>query len=273
MQSASDLHGESMLATAVPRRLVVCWQHPQTRAIEPVGLLSFDGTAYEFRYLARASEVEGFRLLLGFPDVERAYRSPELFPFFAQRVMDPRRPDFARHLAGLALSDDDFSPWELLARTQGRREGDTIVLYPLPRGGEDGWTCFYLVHGIRHLAAKSVPIDGETFGPYSAEELEDVLEELHAGDTLRLAPEPSNDWSPSAMLVLDPKGRPLGYLPELFSESVGLAHLDGTVRNTVERVNPPEAGWHLRILVRLESDDDRALDPLQDERFRLATAN
>ena len=55
-------------------RLVVTWQHPETREISPIGLLSFDGRKYTFGYLVSAPTVEGFRPLLGFPEFKLQYR-------------------------------------------------------------------------------------------------------------------------------------------------------------------------------------------------------
>ncbi|MGV3732063.1 MAG: hypothetical protein ACO1N6_01515 [Microcella sp.] len=272
MRSVIDERGDASIVDDAMRRLVVCWQHPLTRAIEPIGLLSSDDETFRFEYLARASEVEGFRPLLGFPEFASSYESKELFPFFAQRVMDPRRPDFARYLQELAVEESESTPWELLARTQGKREGDTILLYPVPRQTGDGWHWVYLVHGIRHLMTKSVPLGSDSVGPYSHEELETILSELSQGDVLELYPEPSNEWSDSAMLVLDAKGRPFGYVPDLLLEPIHSAMFDGKLHNVVEKVNGPEAGWHLRVLVRAKSADADGLDLLAAEKFKLATS-
>jgi hypothetical protein len=87
----------------VLRRLAVAWQHPVTRAIEPVGILECDEAGYRFRYVRNALRVEGFRPLLGFPDLHRTYESTRLFPLFAQRVMDARRPDYRRMLGPLSF--------------------------------------------------------------------------------------------------------------------------------------------------------------------------
>lgn len=273
MRSTSELSEQLRPATPGTRRLVVCWQHPTTRAIEPVGLLSYTGREYRFVYLARASEVEGFIPLLGFPDLTREYESDELFALFAQRVMDPRRPDFSRYLQELAVSEEESTPWELLARTQGQREGDTILLYPVPEADDEGWHCHYLVHGVRYMAQKSVPVGGKQLGPYSSQELEQVLSELRVGDPLELCPEPTNEWSPGAILVLDSRGRPIGYLPDLLTDVVERSQGNGSLRSTVEKVNGPEAGWHLRVLVRLDADAEGPVDMLASDRFALAAGS
>ncbi|MGH3188754.1 MAG: hypothetical protein ACRDOL_16095 [Streptosporangiaceae bacterium] len=70
------------------QRLVVAWQHPQDRSIQPVGFLIRDGKGYEFHYIRNALNVTDFRPLLGFEDLHASYRSEDLFPLFAQRAMD-----------------------------------------------------------------------------------------------------------------------------------------------------------------------------------------
>lgn len=108
----------------VARRLVVAWQHPEERSIQPVGFLTRDRDVYKFAYIRNALAVRDFRPLLGFEDLHRSYQTQDLFPLFAQRAMDARRPDYQRYVQTLGLEGDP-SPWEQIARSQGRREGDT----------------------------------------------------------------------------------------------------------------------------------------------------
>lgn len=233
-------------------RIVVCWQHPEVRSISPVGLLSYDGQRYEFRYLASASTVPDFQPLLGFRDFDRTYESEVLFPLFAQRVMDPRRPDYSRLLSELAIEPGEDAPWELLTRTQGKREGDTLMMFPVPREHETGWTCQFLVHGIRHLARKTVKVHGHDRGGYSSERLEGLLRDLSVGESLTLEPEPTNEWNPEALLVLQQDNEPLGYLPDLLTKVVNDVRAESDVAVTVTRVNEAKAGWHMRVLAKLE---------------------
>ena len=86
---------------------------------------------YRFRYLRRAVDVEGFLPFLSFPAWERTYTSQRLFPLFSQRIMSPRRPDFGEFLRQLHLSGD-ATPWEQLARSEGRSTGDTVQVFPIP---------------------------------------------------------------------------------------------------------------------------------------------
>jgi hypothetical protein len=233
------------------RKLVVSWEHPLSRAISPVGLLSLDGSTYTFDYLQSASQVDGFKPLLGFPELDVQYRSDELFPLFQQRVMDPKRPDYQRYVRELGI-EDEGSPWEQIARSGGAREGDTLQLFPVPEYGDGVWSCQFLVHGMRYLLSKTVPVDGEDKGAYAPEKLEELLGSLAKGEKLELVAEPTNDYSDKALLVTTVGRLPLGYVPNFLLHGLGGSHADGKASVFVGHVNPPEAGWHLRLLAKLE---------------------
>lgn len=122
-------------ATATPGvedRMLVVWQHPRSRSMEPVAILGRSVSGYTFRYLRRAREVSQFRPLLGFDDLDRGYHSDELFPIFDGRVMSDRRPDYRDYLHVLGLQAD-AGPWEQLSRSQGTQATDTLQLFPTPR--------------------------------------------------------------------------------------------------------------------------------------------
>lgn len=202
----------------------------------PVGFLAAsaraDSVEYSFDYLRTAVGREGFRPFLGFADVSRSYRSEGLFPLFAERIMDPRRPEHPLFLAALDLSGAP-SPLEVLARSGGQRAGDGIMLLPEPEVDADGASrCFFLVHGIRY-------VDGA----------ESVLGMLRPGDRLTLVPEPSNPANPRALVVVESSGQRLGWVPDVLLDH---AHSVADPTITVVRVNGPEVGVRLRLLVRLD---------------------
>ncbi|MCM3924158.1 hypothetical protein ND748_21125 [Frankia sp. AiPs1] len=233
------------------RRLAVTWQHPVGRAIQPVAFLTFDGTRYRFQYIRNAESVADFRPLLGFPDLAASYESRTLFPLFAQRAMDPRRPDYERYVTSLGL-DTDATPWEQIGRSGGPRQGDTLQLFPEPTVDRDGiLRCSFLVHGIRHLINQDILVDGirRTIGH---NELEMALGRLRAGDPLRIVRQPDNPENSHARLTTTRDGFPLGWLPDLLLDDVrSLAPQRIVV--AVEHVNGPDALWHLRLLARLSA--------------------
>ena len=215
-------------------RLVVAWQHPGSRLISPVGLLEHSPEIYRFRYLRRAAELPDFQPFLSFPAWERAYTSRWLFPLFAQRVMSPRRPDFQQFLRQLDL-DEDATPWEQLARSEGRSSGDTVQVFPIPVVHDDRTTmCRFLVHGIRHVTGGRLP-------------------PLQPGDPLALHDDVRNEVNPAAVLVETSSGAPLGFVPDLLLEHLcEVRAAESQMRLSVEHVNGPEAPPHLRLLARLE---------------------
>jgi len=220
------------------RRLAVAWQHSVTRAIEPVGILECDEAGYRFRYVRNALRVEGFQPLLGFPELHRTYESTRLFPLFAQRVMDARRPDYGRYLTQLHLPEN-VEPFELLGRSGGHRKGDTIQLCPEPFVALDGSTrSIFLVNGVRHVLAADPTAEGR----YAS---------LRPGDPLVLVDEPDNDWNDRAILVSARDRRRLGWVPDLLLDYVHTVHDQGEPSLVVEHVNGPEAPPHVRLLVRL----------------------
>ena len=231
------------------RRLVVTWQHPADRNIEPVGFLDYDGQCYRFGYIRHALSVKDFRPLLGFRDLHGVYSSEDLFPLFAQRVMDPRRPDYQRYVERLGLSEE-ASPWEQITRSQGRRQGDTIQLLPQPTTDGETLTCLFLVNGVRHIPDEPLVLDGRPI-EVTREQVEAALSRLHPGDALQLVREPANKHNPLALLVMAPAATPVGWVPNLMVEDMHKLIARADVSVTAEHINGPDAPWHLRLLARL----------------------
>jgi hypothetical protein len=231
------------------RRLVVAWQHPESRLISPVGFLSYNGHNYRFGYIRHALNVVDFQPLLGFPDLYRIYNSRDLFPLFAQRAMDPRRRDYHRYLTRLGL-DEEAGPLEQIARSQGRRQGDSIQLLPEPDVSGDKLTFLFLVNGTRHvlepmvLKGRDVHVSNET--------LKNVLAQLRPGDPLALVSQPENRVNDLAIVVTG-LSVPLGWVPDLLLEDLHELLERSSVTVKVEHVNGPEAPWHLRVLARLNA--------------------
>ncbi|WP_299038518.1 hypothetical protein [uncultured Pseudokineococcus sp.] len=215
-------------------RLLVTRQDP-TSMYRPLGFLEahadVDGVEYTFAYLRRAVAAPGFRPLVGMPQVRR-YVSRGLFPLFAERLMDPRRPDRADYLAALDLGPD-ASPLLVLSRSGGHRAGDAVELSPVPSADADGRSsCVFLVHGIRHMPGSDAALDS-----------------LEEGDELALMPQPENRHNARALLVSARDSAPVGWVPDVLLDYVhGLAQ--PVVR--VVRVNGPDVGSRLRLLVRVD---------------------
>lgn len=214
-------------------RLLVSRQDPRTRAYVRIGTLTFDGEQYSFSYEDAAT-----RALPGLP-LGRTHSSSTLFPLFAERVMDPQRPEKAATLENLGLPAE-AGPFEVLAVSGGGRTGDTYELTPLPQPGPVSLP--FLVHGIRHLT------DAERAS----------IDRLQPGDRLALLSEPDNHVNGRALLVTQDGDR-LGYVPDPLLEYVHEI-IKGEHELLVERVNHPGFGLHMRLLVRLSGQYGEDLD-------------
>ena len=251
---------------ATARRLIVAWQDPVDRLIQPVGMLSFDGQTYSYSYIRNALKMPEFRPFLGFPHLWGRYQSDSLFPLFAQRAMTPRRPDFTRWVSRLGLSDD-ASPWEQIARSGGRREGDRIQLFPVPTIADGHMRCDFLVHGMRHVLEHELRVGNGLRPPPSRQELENRLSQLKVGDCLKLVDEPSNAYNPQAILATADDSFPLGWIPNLLVEEIHRVPDREGVNATIRAINGPEAGWHLRLLGTLTADVPKDFDIFDDVRW------
>lgn len=220
------------------RPLIVAWQHPETRRVSPVGLLDHDQHQYSFRYISGAMQVEGFRPFIGFGSWSRVYTSSWLFPMFAQRVVNPKRSDYTRWLDVLGLPRD-VTPFEFLARCEGRREGDTVLVTAPPAVREQGrFSVEFLVAGVKY-ALRSDP------------DLASVLHDLRAGQTLQVVPEPENPKDELALQVMTTSSA-LGWVPRMLCHSLHVALREAPLTATVLRSNGEDAPIHMRLLVRVE---------------------
>jgi hypothetical protein len=240
-------------SSEAPGRLVVAWQHPTERSIQPVGFLTKSNDGYTFGYVRNALTVRDFPGLLGFDDPYGTYESSELFPLFEQRAMDPRRADFHRYVDRLGL-DGEPGPWEQIARSQGHREGDTIQLFPEPTVDGDEVRFLFLVHGMRH-ADKSPKVINGVEASATREQIDAALEGLEPGDELGIFAEPGNTKNPLAIVVTISPDQliPVGWVPDLLVEDLQRLLNEAPVTVTAAHVNGAEAPWHLRLLARLRA--------------------
>lgn len=249
LASAQASDGPTLGELDSPSRLLVTVRYTEDvgarRPYRHVGFLECHDRHYEFYYCNGVSDQSGFLPLSGFPDVGRRYSSTDMFPLFAERIMSARRPDRADYLQALDL-ESESEPWEILARSGGRRDGDTIEVTPEPRVEADGATsCLFLVHGVRHR--------GQTAS--------DAINRLGAGDELQVRFETTNPVNRNAVLVLDREQIELGYIPDPLLDYAHQVVDSGQYNLMVVRANGPDIGPHLRLLVRLSGHVDPAYVP------------
>ena len=232
------------------RVLLVLWQNPVSRAIVPVGRFSVEGDEYRFAYVKNAAD-SGMRPLLGFPSFDEQYRSHRLPLLFAQRVLDPARPDLARIIAELGLARD-ATPWEQIVRTGGSRHGDTIQVMELPSVIGGTARARFFINGIRHIPGRPRVCEGSQF-LCSKEEQDHALARVAVDSTLVLLREDDNPEDPDALLVVF-EGVPLGYVPRFLSSDVRrLVRLaPGQLAVRCVEAGGPHVPAHMRLVVELE---------------------
>lgn len=252
VQSPPRLLSSEVLGSHEVSVLAVTWQHPFNRRISVIGLLAKSlGGTYRFDYVQNVLSIEDFQPLLGFPDLYSSYEADTIFPLFAQRVMDPRRPDYTNFITSLGLTDSP-SPWEQLSHSGGRRAGDTLQLFPVPvpvEGEMDTWEFSFLVHGMRHIAGSTRILNGLEVS-VTREQQELAMKSLTRGAEVSLVQEPSNPKNELAILVSDKNSIPLGYVPDLFTSDLAILGLNN-LSCTIEVVNGPDAPWHMRLVAKL----------------------
>jgi hypothetical protein len=207
--------------------LLVSRQDAESRRYSRVGVLSHDRHIFRFEYDDGVT-----RALPGLP-LGRVHESKWLFPIFAERVMDPHRPERAETLEQLGLGAE-AEPLEVLAVSGGGRTGDTYELTPLPQPGPISLP--FLVHGIRHLTSEERA----------------AIDDLKPGDRLELRCETDNEVNERALLVRQ-SGDRLGYVPDPLLDYVHRI-MERPFELVVDRVNPVEAGMHMRLLVRITGE-------------------
>lgn len=204
-----------------------------------VGVLACSIEGFAFSYLAAARRVPDFRPFLGFGELSRRYESATLFPFFAQRVMRPSRPDYPAYVHSLALTED-AEPWLILARSQGARVGDTTRVFAEPEVTGSGRTRHtFFVNGVRHALGEDPAADA-------------ALSTLSPGAAVLLRDQRDNPKNPRAVQVITDGGVALGWVPDVLLDYVSTVRSISQPTITVTTVNGVDVPPGFRLLVTLE---------------------
>jgi hypothetical protein len=200
-----------------------------------------------------ARQVSNFAGLQSLPSLHNVYRSKSLFPVFRNRVLSANRPEYASFLNWLNLPEKLDDPVAILSLTGGKKETDTLEIFPKPRPDADGnCSVRFFVHGIRHI-----------------EGAEAEVQKLIAGDRLLLVPEPENKYDKLA-LRLEKSGHVLGYCPRYlnadFNRLLELTPDSCVVR--VERVNPHPIPIQFRLLCHFSAAWPAGFEPFAYDEYK-----
>lgn len=243
-----------MICAEKPSQLLfVAWHDSRARGFHTVGRLvrfyEAGGPKYEFTYVRGASLAceRGFKPFLAFPHLDQVYRSDEVFPFFANRLLSPGRPDYADYVRRLGLNPQSANEMTILGRSGGVRATDSLVLFPLPRQ-EPSVGC-YQTYFLAYDTADSVS---------------EQIARFPKGKPLLL------EWHQQRGIGLHTYDHTLiGHLPSyLLGDALRLANLCSYLEVAVEQVNPPPAPLQQRLLCRLRSCWPEGFVPFSDPIFQ-----
>jgi hypothetical protein len=235
--------------------LYLAWQDPHSRQWYPVGKLSAEDGVYRFVYTAGAKYSKNF-IPLGFmQDLHAVYKSHDLFPLFANRLISKKRPEYKDFLRWLDLREDEADPLVLLARTEGVRGTDSLTVFPCPEKTPEGkYVAHFFSHGLRYLP----------------DEARLRVTRLQPGDRLYLMPDAQNphDRCALALRTNDP-ATIVGYCPRYISRDFLQVLLNdpNAVDVRVKRVNT-DAPIQLRLLCTLTADWPQDFKPCSTEEYR-----
>lgn len=130
------------------------WQDPVSRRWHPVAKLWRRTECFVFAYTNGALLSSRFSPFAGLTDINSIYVSTTLFPLFANRVMNERRPEFRQYARWSGMTHDlGTDPLLLTARMGGDRATDTLQINPVPERGRDGrYKAVFFCHGTRHVS-------------------------------------------------------------------------------------------------------------------------
>ncbi|MBD2180459.1 HIRAN domain-containing protein [Planktothrix sp. FACHB-1355] len=225
------------------KTLFLAWQDANTGDWFPIGKLTYDGKMYEFAYtkgILAAIEKCGFEPLYSLPDLNKLYRSVELFPLFSNRVLSRSRPNYKNFVELLNLPQYEDDPITLLARSGGQKATDKFEVFPCPERDENGlYHVHFFVRGLRHLPPASL----------------DRINKLQKNELLRLVHDFQNPYDRKALMLRTNETflgdlYPVGYCPRYLVDDAFnfIGQNPELVHIQVERVNPAPTPLQFRLL-------------------------
>lgn len=117
------------------KSVFLAWQDPHENSWHLVGKLTYEKSQqlYQFAYTKGAQNSVYFSPFERMRDVKKKYFSTELFPLFANRLLNKSRPDYSNFLSWLHCdSTMSTDPLSLLARSGGMRATDLLRVFGWP---------------------------------------------------------------------------------------------------------------------------------------------
>ncbi|WP_338022943.1 DNA-binding protein [Argonema galeatum] len=250
------------------KTLFLAWQDANSGDWFPIGKLTFDGKMYEFAYtkgILEAIEKCGFEPLYSLPDLNKVYRSVELFPLFSNRVLSRSRPNYKNFVELLNLPQHEDDPITLLARSGGQKATDKFEVFPCPERDENGlYHIHFFVRGLRHLPPGSL----------------DRINHLRKNEPLLLVHDFQNRSDRKALMLRTNETflgdlYPVGYCPRYLVDDAFnfIGQNPELVHIHVERVNPAPTPLQFRLLCNMTAPWPDDFHPFSSPMYQLIRAD
>jgi hypothetical protein len=234
------------------KSLYLIWQEPETQSWLPVGKLTYnrDKQLYQFTYTKGAEKSPHFIPFGKMKDLHKPYFSIELFPLFANRLLQKSRPEYRAYLEWLNVSEKEQSDQILLlARSGGKRATDLLEVLPNPERNREGVYEFYFFsRDLRRLPKKAV----------------EQINFLCPGEQLQLVPDFKTQFDSYAMSL--PSGDLVGYCPPYLAKKLWQKKMNWSDLRVV-KVNQ-EAPSGFRLLCRWMFNLPDSVQLFLDEEFQ-----
>lgn len=165
-------------------------------------LTTMDDDSYKLNYTNGAKHPR----FVAFPrmtDLDKEYKSNTLFPFFKNRIMPERRPEYSSMLEWTGLENEDFDPLSLLAISGGARKTDNFRIISIPENQNGTYEFKFFVSGVRYLDLIE----------------KSVIENLLPGQGLGYAHDDENKNDGDAIILLNKKNSiKIGYYPRYLNK-------------------------------------------------------
>lgn len=227
-------------------RLYVAWRSGDQSQSRwgPIGVLERTAAgSYRFAYTLGARQLPGFSPFPGMSRYDEVYESDELFPMFANRLLNPSRPEYKESLMWSGFDPaSPPDPIQLLGVTEGRRQTDSLEVFPCPEPDPDGcFTAKFFLHGLRHASPEAIA----------------HVATLQPEDELRIVPEDENHVDRFAVAVWTQNGveHRIGYVPRYLAQDIRELKEQcspGFAQLRVQRINP-RAPLQQRVLCRMNA--------------------
>jgi len=167
------------------KSLYIAWNDTKNRKWTPVGQLSYEKDVFTFCYTQGAKQNENFRPFGAMKDLDKKYEAPSLFPIFENRLLGKNRPEYNKLMEWLNLTGTTPNQLDVLALTEGKRETDSLELFPCPVMENNQYTITFFLHGLNYIA----------------KDTSERLEKLEAEEQLYLCLDCQNEHDENAIIL------------------------------------------------------------------------